>query len=342
MTTAILTKPVEILFVENNEKDVKLFNNCLAETGEDHFGLTCVGRLSDTIKHLDNGVYDIIIMDLSLPDSHGFNTFISVRMHAPNVPIILLTDIHDEDLAVKALQNGAQDYLMKGQVNGSLLSRSIRYAIERNNATQKQHRLAYFDALTDLPNRQLFQDRLNQAITQAHRYEQKVALMFIDLDDFKIVNDTLGHDIGDLLLQSVARRLEGCLRKSDTVARIGGDEFTCILPNIEHKKDITIVANKILRALTTPFELKGHKVQISGSVGSSLFPDDTDVLDQLVKNADVAMYHAKKKGKSNFQFFARSLRKQTKPFSPFLTAGLSFIPRAQEWSRKFKQMGHFK
>ena len=342
MTTAVLTKPIDILLVENSPEDVKLFRKSLAETGEDHFELTCVGRLSDAIQHLDNDAYDIIIMDLSLPDSHGFNTFISVRMHAPRVPIILLTDIHDEDLAVKALQNGAQDYLMKGQVDSTLLSKSIRYAIERNNVTQKQHRMAYFDALTDLPNRQLFQDRLNQAIAHAQRYEQKVALMFIDLDDFKLVNDTRGHDMGDLLLQSVARRLECCLRKSDTVARIGGDEFTCILPNIEKKEDLNIVAKKIIRALTTPFELKGHMVQISGSVGASLFPDDTEDFDKLIKNADVAMYHAKKRGKKNFQFFAESLVKKTKPFSPLLSTGLSFIPRAQQWSRKLRQLGQFK
>jgi diguanylate cyclase (GGDEF)-like protein len=342
MTTAVLSKPIDILLVENSPEDVKMFQDSLSETGEDHFNLTCVGRLTDTIQHLDNGEYDIIIMDLALPDSHGFNSFISVRMHAPRVPIILLTDIHDEDLAVKALQNGAQDYLMKGKVDAHLLRKSIRYAIERNNVTQKQHRLAYFDVLTNLPNRQLFKDRLSQAAVHAQRYEQKVALMFIDLDDFKIVNDTMGHDIGDLLLQSVARRLESCLRKSDTVARIGGDEFTCVLPHIEQKKDINIVAEKIIRALNTPFELKGHKVQISGSVGASLYPDDTEDIDKLIKNADVAMYHAKKKGKKNFQFFAESLVKKTKPFSPFFTNGLSFIPRAQQWSRKLKHLGQFK
>jgi diguanylate cyclase (GGDEF)-like protein len=342
MTTAVLSKAIDILLVENSPEDVKMFRKSLAETGEDHYELTCVGRLTDTIQELDNGEYNIIIMDLSLPDSQGFNTFISVRMHAPGVPIILLTDVHDEDLAVKALQNGAQDYLMKGQVDGNLLSRSIRYAIERNNATQKQHRLAYFDALTDLPNRTLFNDRLKQAIAHAHRYEKKVGLMFIDLDDFKMVNDTMGHDTGDLLLQSVARRMESCLRKSDTVARIGGDEFTCILPHIEKKDDIKIVAKKIISALTTPFELKGQKVQISGSVGASLFPDHTEDFEKLIKNADVAMYHAKKRGKKNFKVFSESLNRKTKPFSPLLTTGLSFIPRAQEWSRKLKQLGQFK
>jgi len=342
MSTALLEKTIDILLVENDPKDVRLFKKNLEEAGEYQFDLTCAGRLTDTIKYLDEDKYDIVMMDLSLPDSEGFNTFISVRMHAPQVPIILLTDIHDEDLAVRALQNGAQDYILKGKVDGSLLTRSIRFAIERNNATQKQHHLAYFDALTNLPNRQLFHDRLKQALSHAQRYEKKVALMFIDLDDFKIVNDTMGHDMGDLLLQSVARRLECCLRKSDTVARIGGDEFTCILPHIEKRGDVNVVAKKIIRALNTPFELNGHSIQISGSIGASLFPDDTGDCDKLIKNADVAMYHAKNQGKSKVCFFVEKLNKRTKTFVPLFTSGLSFIPRAQQWSRKFKQMGQFK
>lgn len=305
--TQEISRPVEVLLVENNPGDVRLFKRNLSGAGEDQFDLTCVRKLSETIKCLDREHYDIVMMDLALPDSEGFNSFISVRVHAPNVPIILLTDNRDEDLAVRALQNGAQDYLIKGQVDGSLLKRSIRYAIERNNARQKEHRLAYFDALTDLPNRRLFLDRLNQSLSHAFRYDQKVALMFIDLDGFKDVNDSMGHDIGDLLLQSVGRRLEECLRKSDTVARIGGDEFTCILPRIERSEDVNIVAKKVIKALTTPFYLKGHKIRMSGSIGASLFPDHTKELEELVKNADMAMYHAKNHGKNKFQFFSEKL-----------------------------------
>lgn len=342
MNTAVMEKTIDVLLVENNPKHVRLFKKNLAEAGEEQFGLTCAGRLIDTIEYLDKDKYDIVMMDLSLPDSEGFNTFISVRMHTPQVPIILLTDINDEDLAVRALQNGAQDYILKGQVNGSLLGRSIRFAIERNNATQKQHHLAYFDALTNLPNRQLFHDRLRQGLSHAQRYNEKVALMFIDLDNFKTVNDTMGHDMGDLLLQSVAKRLEYCLRKSDTVARIGGDEFTCILPHIEKRADVNIVAKKIIRALNTPFELNGHSVQISGSIGASLFPDDTEDVEKLIKNADMAMYHAKNQGKSKFCFFTGRLNKRTKTFAPLVTGRLSFIPGTQQGTGNFRQMGHLK
>jgi diguanylate cyclase (GGDEF)-like protein len=303
MNARTIRKPTNILLVEENTEDIRLFRESLAEAGKARYDLTCVRQLADTIKRLDEERYDIVIMDLSLPDSQGFNTFISVRMHAPNIPIIVLTSNKDEDLAVKALQNGAQDYLMKGQLEGRLLSRSIRYAIERNHARQKEHRLAYFDALTNLPNRQLFLDRLSQALSHADRYDQKVALMFIDLDGFKLVNDSMGHDMGDLLLQAVARRLGDCLRKSDTVARIGGDEFTCILQDIEQAGNVNIVAKKVIRALTGPFDLKGHEIRISGSIGVSLFPDDTEDIEEMIKKADTAMYRAKDRGKNNFQFF---------------------------------------
>jgi diguanylate cyclase (GGDEF)-like protein len=130
--------------------------------------------------------------------------------------------------------------------------------------------------------------------------------MFIDLDGFKTVNDSMGHDSGDLLLQAVARRLKNCLRKSDTVARMGGDEFTCILPDIKKSGDISVVAQKIIRALSSPFNINGNRIYISGSIGASIYPDDAGDVQALIKNADVAMYDAKKQGKNNFQFFAGS------------------------------------
>lgn len=308
MTTQTISKPISILLVEDNRGDVRLFRENLLDAGTSQYLLTCAVHLNEALHRLDKERYDVVVLDLTLPDSRGISTLNSVRMHSPQVPVILLTTVNDEALAVTALQNGAQDYLIKGQVDGSILSRSIRYAIERHQAGERENRLAYFDALTSLPNRRLFFDRLNQALSRAQRYDEKVALLFIDLDGFKPVNDSLGHDMGDLLLQEVARRLEGCLRKSDTVARIGGDEFTCILPHIERTGDVNVVAQKIIRALNSPFDLKGHTIHISGSLGASLFPDDSADCEELISNADAAMYNAKKQGKNNFQFFADILK----------------------------------
>jgi len=308
MVTQTISKPVDVLLVEDNPGDARLFRENLKEAGSARYNLTCAAHLAGALSHLDAGHYDVVVLDLTLPDSMGISTLNSVRMHSPQVPVILLTTINDEALALTAIQNGAQDYLIKGQVDGSIISRSIRYAIERHQAGERENRMAYFDALTSLPNRRLFKDRLHQALSRAHRYEEKLALLFIDLDGFKPVNDSLGHNTGDLLLQAVARRLEGCLRKSDTVARIGGDEFTCILPHIERAGDVNIVARKIISELNRPFDISGNRIQISGSIGASLFPDDSADGDELIRNADTAMYHAKKHGKNNLQFFGDSLK----------------------------------
>ncbi len=307
MITEIIDNTIDVLLVEDNPGDARLLRENLADVAAARYDLTCVRNLTGAISSLSEKDFDIVMLDLSLPDSQGFNTFHSIRMHAPHVPIILLTSLHDEELAVRTLQNGAQDYLIKGQVDGRLISRSIRFAIERHQARAREHRMAYFDSLTDLPNRRLFHDRLNQALAHAHRYEEKMALMFVDLDGFKLVNDSMGHNTGDLLLKTVAARLQECLRKSDTVSRIGGDEFTCILPHIKRSGDVYIVAQKIIKALNRPFHITGREVYISGSIGASLYPDDAADFEELIKNADSAMYKAKACGKNNLQFFAEGV-----------------------------------
>jgi len=171
----------------------------------------------------------------------------------------------------------------------------------QRSATQLSH-VANHDSLTGLPNRKLFHERLEQAIAWAKEKEQLVALLFLDLDGFKQINDTKGHDIGDLLLTAVARRLMGCLRGSDTVARLGGDEFTVILPGIPSSQDAARVATKLLTTLARPFELDGHLISITSSVGISLYPHQASDLEALLKEADNAMYRAKQSGKGRYEF----------------------------------------
>jgi len=185
---------------------------------------------------------------------------------------------------------------------------------ERKQAEERVRHLAHYDALTDLPNRTLFHDRLQQALIQAQRGHYQVAVMFIDLDRFKVINDTLGHSVGDLLLQAVAQRLTNCVRQGDTVCRQGGDEFVILLPEIGHAEDAALVAQKVLDSVGQPFFLDGHELHISSSIGISFFPSDGVTVDALMKNADVAMYRAKDLGRNNFQFYlsdmnARSLEK---------------------------------
>jgi len=174
--------------------------------------------------HFERESFDVVLLDLSLPDSHGLNTLERVHAHAPEVPIVVMTGFDNEMLGVKAVKEGAQDYLVKGQVDSYLLMHAIRYAIERKQIELRLVQLAQYDSLTGLANRALFQDRLPQALARADRAGQLVGLMFLDLDRFKEINDTLGHDAGDVLLKSVAERLEGRLRRTDTIARLGGDD----------------------------------------------------------------------------------------------------------------------
>lgn len=188
---------------------------------------------------------------------------------------------------------------------------SARDVTERKEAEAFINFQAYHDLLTRLPNRALFKDRLNLAITHARRNDQKLAVMFLDLDRFKVINDTLGHAMGDRLLQAVTRRLESCLRKGDTLSRFGGDEFTLLLPAISCEDDAKQIANKLIDALNSPFQLGEHEVFVGISIGIAVFPDAGESLDQLIQNADIAMYHVKGRGKGDYRFFSDAMSTDT-------------------------------
>ncbi len=171
----------------------------------------------------------------------------------------------------------------------------------------KMAHMAQHDALTGLPNRTLMQDRLSQAITLSHRRRRKAAFLYMDMDHFKNINDTLGHQIGDKLLQTVAERLKSCVRQSDTVCRLGGDEFVVLLSEIEQAQDAALCAEKMLKVLSAPILIEDHQLYITMSIGISICPDDGDHAETLIKNADTAMYHAKSGGRAGFQFFKQSM-----------------------------------
>ena len=195
----------------------------------------------------------------------------------------------------------------------------LRNITERKQSEEKIIYMAYYDTLTNLPNRYLLKDRLKQALASAKKYERLVAILFLDLDNFKRINDTLGHEIGDQLLQSVADRLVRFMRKSDTiarlsgnelektVARLGGDEFTVLLTEVRYIQDAAKVAQRIIDLFSQPFKIKDHDIYISSSIGISVYPYNADDVDTLLKNADMAMYHAKDQGRNNFQFYTESM-----------------------------------
>ena len=181
---------------------------------------------------------------------------------------------------------------------------------ERKSAEQQVQTLAYYDSVTALPNRALLQDRLEQAMHIAMRNRNKVALLFMDLDNFKNINDSLGHHIGDMLLREIGERLQQCVREEDTVARIGGDEFLVVLPNIDHGPQAVQVAEKILAATARPFTLQENQIHTTISIGISVFPDDGNTPHELIRHADSALYQAKSHGRDNYQFFTEALNQQ--------------------------------
>ncbi len=186
-----------------------------------------------------------------------------------------------------------------------ILQAAVRDITERKQAEQRIAHLANHDALTDLPNRHLLQDRIRQALIHARRNGSQGAVLFIDLDKFKIINDSMGHDIGDLLLKEVAQRLVSSLRSQDTVARQGGDEFVVVLHSVANARDAGATTQKLLDALLLPYQLKGKELNISASIGIVVFPGDGEDADTLLKHSDTAMYQAKEAGRNNYQFFAR-------------------------------------
>jgi diguanylate cyclase (GGDEF)-like protein/PAS domain S-box-containing protein len=178
---------------------------------------------------------------------------------------------------------------------------------DRKRADEQIRNLAYHDPLTSLPNRLLFRDRLSLAVAQAHRAGQKLAVLFIDLDRFKVINDSLGHALGDRVLQTVAARLQASVREGDTVARVGGDEFVLILPGVQRLLQVARVAEKICAALREPLVLEGHELFVTTSMGISVYPDDGEDAEALIKNADTAMYRAKEHGRNRYQLFTASM-----------------------------------
>ena len=203
----------------------------------------------------------------------------------------------DLGVLTQATLREANEYLIIAAVNAQTMTEVAEIA------TAQMSYLAEHDTLTGLPNRSLLTDRLTQAIALAERHGKTVALMYLDLDNFKLINDSLGHPVGDQLLQSIAKRLQACVRHSDTVSRQGGDEFVVLLPEVEEHNDATLIARKLIEAMAQPHLIGGHQVLVTLSIGISHYPDDGKDVDTVIRNADTAMYHAKQAGRNNFQVF---------------------------------------
>jgi diguanylate cyclase (GGDEF)-like protein/PAS domain S-box-containing protein len=423
-----------LLLIEDNPGDARLLREMFKEEGSYNTKLTLVACMVDAERHLAQHAVDIVLLDLGLPDAHGKEAVRRAHAAAPTVPLVVLTGSDDEALAAIALQEGAQDYLIKGQIDARGLLRALRYAVERKTmeealfvekeraqvtlnsigdavactdvsgkitflnlvaetmtgmsrqeaigrpmaevlrildavsretipnamavdrslrlpsncilirrdgleipiedsvapihdregqatgavivfrdvsvaramSLQMSH-LAQHDFLTGLPNRTFLNDRVSHAITLARRHTKKVAVLFLDLDGFKHINDSLGHPVGDKLLQSIARRLMTCVRGTDTVSRQGGDEFVVLLSEIERPEDAATTATRMLLEVAEAHSIDRHDLHVTTSIGVSIFPDDGQDAETLIKNADTAMYQAKGNGRQSYQFFEPSM-----------------------------------
>ena len=295
-----------VLLVEDNPGDVRLIREMLAEEPEAPFRLSSVDRLSRGLEFLTLNETALVLLDLSLPDSHGMETFSRMYAHSPKTPIIVLTGNDDHVLALSAVKRGAQDYLVKGKIDRELLQRAMQYAVERKHYQEQLERQANYDGLTGLPNRQLLHDRLHQSVS-TQRQIHSISVVFIDLDHFKDINDSLGHSSGDEVLRHVAERLRSSVRDGDTVARIGGDEFVLIL-NDQTKEDVIFRAMKrIISKVSEPMRIGHRELNITCSAGISVHPQDGFDVETLLKNADAAMYRAKANGRNNCQFYTSEM-----------------------------------
>ena len=295
---------IRVLLIEDNRPDVVRVKRLLAQSKTPQFDLTVVERLAAAIPIVQGGYCDVVLLDLSLPDSLGLTSVQELVSAVPHAPIIVLTGLDEEPTAVKAIRHGAQDYLLKGGDDLGLLRRSIRYAIERKAFEARLAERAHFDPLTGLANRALFQERLKHALARAKRTDRRGALMFIDLDRFKAINDTLGHQVGDHVLQLAAEQLRRSVRQSETVARLGGDEFTILLDPVEDMTGTALAAKRILCALEAPLAVCGKEVSVTPSIGIAIFPDQATDPDSLLRYADAAMFRAKSLGRNNFQIYS--------------------------------------
>ncbi len=306
-------KSTTVLLVDDDRQEYLLIGYLLSEAHHEDYRLVWCQHLDQALKHIQRRTCDVVLLDYHWGGSSIGRNFLSKAREINNhIPIIVMTDEVEADVDERAIREGASDYLTKSRINSQLLERAIRYAIERKLIEDRLDHLAHYDHLTDLPNRILFLDRLRHSISIAEREKNQFSLLFIDLNDFKGINDSYGHDAGDKLLKEFSSRLRKVVRRSDTVARIGGDEFTVLLHNLGSSPKIMMLAQKIINETNQPYSINGHEFNVGCSIGISIFPDSGDDEEKLQRNADLAMYQAKQASVSSYRFYSDVLTNEIK------------------------------
>ena len=300
----------DVLLVEDSLIDAQLIRRLLRRVTSSYYRVTHVRTLNDAVLSAEDLVPDVILADLNLPDSRGTQTVASLQTSYPDIPLVIVSAWEDEAISLRSVKAGAQDYLVKGHIDGANLHRVIRYAVERKRTELELVRLAHFDQLTSLPNRTLLRERVDHAIARAMRSGSGVATLILDMDRFKEINDMLGHEIGDKLLVEAARRIRASVRDQDTVARLGGDEFAVVLEGVSEAKEVLPVIERIIASLGEVTQIGGRELNSSISIGIAMYPENGNNLSELLRAADLAMYQAKSSGRGRYQFFADAMQEE--------------------------------
>lgn len=283
----------QLLIVEDDPIDVEMLLMTLEQIGWDRKRIRNVTTLSSALDLLRSETFDVIISDLGLPDARCMDSVQRLREAAPKTALVLHTGNADEAVALQAVQLGAHEYLLKTDSGPPTLRRAIRYAQERASAERRLVYAASHDTLTGLCNRASVQERASRAFARARRKGTALGVLYIDLNGFKKVNDTLGHAAGDAVLIHVAQQLESAVRDGDTVARLGGDEFVVLVEHVDSCATMRLVIRRVRRALAAPIPVANAMVSTEASVGVAMFPEEGDCLDELLLSADRAMYDDK-------------------------------------------------
>ncbi len=254
--------------------------------------------------------YDLAIFDLVMPEMDGITACkeLSFQVSTPP-PVLIITALDDDTSVASAFDSGAIDYITK-PINWSVFKQRVKRIVEGEQYRQQVRKLQFHDVLTGLPNRALLLDRLESAIHRVQRHGGLVALMMVDIDNLKLINETLGHHNGDKLIQSVATRLSNCIRETDTLSRSGGDEFSLVVENLSKLEDITLLASKFSRVIEHKLTIQDHEIHIKASIGISVYPQDGKDIGSLLSHADAALYRAKDQGGNAYEFYSPELSKK--------------------------------
>ena len=329
---ALLERTIRILIIEDD--DYELTCDVLDSVADLRYTIEWARDYETGLSAIRSAAHDVCLLDNGLGGDSGLDLLNALNGATAAFPIIMLTGVADRRTDQAAMEAGASDFLVKDQLGPKLLERAIRYASERHRLRAELEQLAKYDALTGLANRVLFQDFLSGAIARADRGKRSLALMFLDLDHFKYVNDTLGHATGDALLTAVAQRLKACVRTGDLVARLGGDEFAIVLDDIGTTDNAERVAQNIIEKLEQPCDINNHEVRAQTSIGIAIYPIAGNDADELVKAADTAMYEAKHHGRNTYRLFASPMQ--------IAALGAALLERAIAEDVKRNQFGiHF-